>query len=168
MIYYTSDHHFFHNNIIKYQNRPYYSVEEMNDDYINKWNSVIKPNDTIYYLGDFALGGARWERVKIFDSLKGIKHLIRGNHDDSKTLKLGWESIQDYKEIKDGGDWVILFHYPLRSWHWKEAGAYHLFGHTHGKMDVYGNSIDVGVDYPFWRGQPISLESIKNWIIQDE
>jgi calcineurin-like phosphoesterase family protein len=55
-IYFSSDHHFSHSNVIKYCNRPYTSVQEMNEDLIQRWNNQVKPEDTVYYLGDFSLG----------------------------------------------------------------------------------------------------------------
>ena len=55
MIFFTSDHHFYHSNIIKYCQRPFHSVEEMNEEMIRRWNSVVGVDDTVYYLGDFSL-----------------------------------------------------------------------------------------------------------------
>ena len=86
-IYFTSDHHFLHNNIIQYCNRPFSSVEEMNEYMIQKWNEKISDTDLIYYLGDFAIEKRDQEKAfinikKILERLKGQKILIAGNHDE--------------------------------------------------------------------------------------
>lgn len=79
MIYFTSDNHFYHQNVIKYCKRPYLSVEEMNEDLVRKWNEVVRPDDTVYILGDFALA---FRAVEIFPMrLMGNKILVPGNHD---------------------------------------------------------------------------------------
>lgn len=79
MIFFTSDLHFWHANVIKYCNRPYASVEEMNEKLILNWNSVVSPKDTVYVLGDFSLA---IRPVETFTHrLNGIKYLVSGNHD---------------------------------------------------------------------------------------
>lgn len=78
----TSDQHFFHANIIKYCNRPFKSVSEMNEMLTNNWNSVVKPDDTIIICGDFALCGSHIEKFdELLLKLNGHKILIKGNHD---------------------------------------------------------------------------------------
>lgn len=97
MIYFISDTHFYHSNIIKYSNRPFKDVNEMNETIINSWNSVVKNDDTVYHLGDFCLSSDD-EIKSIFNMLNGNKILIRGNH-DRKPIKLN-EVINniDYEE----------------------------------------------------------------------
>ena len=82
MIYLTSDQHFNNYNILKYQadTRPFGSVAEMNEALIRRWNSVVKPDDTVYVLGDFIMGVAE-KAQDILDRLNGNIKLIRGNHD---------------------------------------------------------------------------------------
>lgn len=78
-IFFTSDTHFWHKNIIEYSCRPYNSIEDMNEDFIDKWNSIVRRGDIIYHLGDFAL----CDRIKaefVRDRLVGTIRLIRGNH----------------------------------------------------------------------------------------
>jgi calcineurin-like phosphoesterase family protein len=79
MIFFTSDHHFDHANIIKYCNRPFLSVDEMNEEIVKRWNQVVDANDTVYYLGDFSLGKGSVE--KFVPRLNGEKYLVMGNHD---------------------------------------------------------------------------------------
>lgn len=79
MIYFSSDQHYWHNNIIRYCARPHKTVEEMNEDMVLKWNQTVLPEDTIYVLGDFSLA---FRAVETFPQrLMGNKVLVPGNHD---------------------------------------------------------------------------------------
>lgn len=114
MIYFTSDHHFGHTNIIKYSNRPYLNVNEMHNDYIQKWNEVVSKDDVVYYLGDFSF----LDTVKskeILSQLNGQIHLISGNHDknDTEMLKMGFLSVQDSLTLNINGMELFLNHYPF-------------------------------------------------------
>ena len=80
MIYFTSDLHFYHDNVIKFANRPYKNSEQMNQALIKNWNDKVGANDEIYILGDFTMKGAELA-TEILSQLKGKKHLIKGNHD---------------------------------------------------------------------------------------
>lgn len=140
MNYYISDLHFDHKNIIKFDNRPFSDVEEMNQALINNWNSVIQNNDTVYILGDFCWGKAdRW--VEILKQLKGQKVLIQGNHDLTKypsELKKMFQNIVDYLEIKDGENKVILSHYPIPFYKRDYLkNVYMLYGHVHTTFEYY-------------------------------
>lgn len=78
-IWFTSDHHFYHNNVIKYCARPFADVETMNEALVKNWNEVVGPDDVVYYLGDFSMA---FRAVELFSArLNGIKKLIPGNHD---------------------------------------------------------------------------------------
>ena len=84
-IFYTSDLHFGHSNIIKYENRPWNDVDEMKEELIARWNAKVNQNDTVYVLGDFAWKGSKAsidDINNIVKSLNGKKHLIIGNHDE--------------------------------------------------------------------------------------
>ena len=137
-IFYISDLHFGHANIIKFDNRPFNSVEEMNKALIDNWNSVVTDKDTIMILGDFCWG-LEDEWIAILDQLRGNKQLILGNHDlhhMSKKLRSKFQDVKDYKEIKDNGKRVLLSHYPILCY----RGAYnpdivHLFGHVHTTLE---------------------------------
>ena len=102
MAYYiTSDQHFFHKNIIDYENRPYSSVEEMNEDLITKWNSVVTDEDTVFCLGDFALSN-KDNIIEIGNRLNGHKVLIKGNHDHASNItyqKAGFEKVDTYDSM---------------------------------------------------------------------
>src|SRR6478735_3720332 len=102
-IFFWSDTHFWHTNILKHQpNRKYSSIEEMNEVLIAIWNETVKNNDTVYFLGDFAMGRFA-QAAEIFARLNGNIHLVRGNHDDKKICSLGWESVNDIVNLKACG-----------------------------------------------------------------
>jgi len=157
MIYFTADTHFGHNNVIKYCNRPFSDTTEMDEQLITNWNEVVKSNDTIYHLGDFGFC-SREHMQHIFNRLNGKKHLILGNHDDNRVKKLGWESVDYYKELKYNGLKFILFHYPIESWNGKHHRFLHLHGHIHDNIvdNCEGTRYNVGVDV--WNYRPVSIE----------
>ena len=82
-VFFTSDHHFGHGNIIDFESRPFMDVEQMNDQMIEAWNSVVGNDDMVFHLGDFSF--LNREKTKgIVSKLNGYKHLIMGNHDRGK------------------------------------------------------------------------------------
>jgi calcineurin-like phosphoesterase family protein len=172
MIYFTSDTHFGHKNIIEYCNRPFEDVHAMNTVLTENWNSIIKPEDTIYHLGDFAFKSKNGCK-EILKHLNGNIVLIKGNHDNSDTLK-AFRSfnfpIYDYLELdvsdeEIGNQTICLFHYPILFWRGKAMGTWHLFGHMHGSYHdsrLHIAQIDVGVDA--WDFKPVSFDQIKTII----
>ena len=100
-IFVISDTHLNHTNIIKYCNRPFSSVEEMNKAIIDNWNNTVGPDDYVYMLGDFCLGGV--ETVKeLCSQLNGHKILIKGNHDHCSNKvyrEAGFETVVNIPEI---------------------------------------------------------------------
>lgn len=86
-IFFTSDTHFWHANVIRYCDRPYSSVEEMNEALVDNWNSVVRAEDTIYHLGDFSL--SRRAAETILPRLSGRKILVAGNHDHCHPAHYG-------------------------------------------------------------------------------
>ena len=137
-IYYISDLHFSHENIIKLCNRPYKTIEEMDEDIINKWNSIVTPNDVVRILGDVALARSKDDvekAIKLVKRLNGNKSLIVGNHDakllkDERFRQL-FSSIKHYSKVTDSGRKVILSHYPIEEWDGFYKGYIHLHGHVH-------------------------------------
>ena len=124
----VADTHFNHENIIKYCNRPFKDIEEMNESIIENWNSVIKKDDIVYHLGDFGFGSLE-DLKQIFDRLNGKKYLIMGNHDlrygKNFFIKLGF--IQVYKKGSCQIDNLLLTHYPKKV----EIGIFNYYGHIH-------------------------------------
>lgn len=171
MIYFTSDTHYAHANIIKYCNRPFKTVGEMNAVLIERWNNVVNPDDEVWHLGDFCMGKSKprdW-----LPRLNGKVHLIRGNH-DKHVKDQGFASVQNYKELKvKGYRTIVLMHYPMRSWNKSHKGAWHLFGHVHGALTTkHGRltlddalSMDAGVDCHEFT--PISIDGVAN-IMQNQ
>lgn len=158
MIYFSSDHHFQHANIIQHCNRPYKTQVEMDLDLIEKWNSVVKEKDEVYYLGDFTLGNwaTAWSYLK---KLKGRKYFIKGNHDNNWYSSLdSHQKLPPIHELKVNNQLYILSHYPMRAWNKSFHGSYHIFGHEHGNLPPHGLSFDIGVDC--WDGYPVSIEEV--------
>lgn len=126
-IFVTSDTHFNHKNIIKYCNRPYKDVEEMNEAIINNWNNLITNDDVIYHLGDFGFG-TKEELKQIFNRLNGQKYLIMGNHDKkvgrNYYLELGFLNVYRKEYQLDN---YILTHEPIEV----ESDKINIYGHIH-------------------------------------
>lgn len=117
MIWFTSDLHFFHKNVIKYCNRPWSTVEEMNEGLITRWNSVVGDQDQVFVLGDFCFGGVA-RATSILSRLKGHKVLIRGNHDakPQQLVRAGFAEVLDQEEIyvtTPPFPRLTLSHYPF-------------------------------------------------------
>lgn len=183
MNYYIADTHFRHSNILKFDSRPFFTLEEMEKEMIENWNNTVTKNDIVYILGDFCWGKED-EWLEILQQLKGHKVLIRGNHDlknPSAKLKNMFQDIKDYKEITDNGRHVIMSHYPMMFY----KGAYDkktfmLCGHVHttredrflehwrfeltktkiNSGDSYGNIINVGCMKPYMDYTPRTLDKI--------
>ena len=132
--YYISDLHLGHENVIRFDTRPFANVQQMESVLIDNWNARVQHDDTVYILGDFIWGKEpEWRRlVPLFT---GHKVLIRGNHDlksMSREVRNMFQDVKDYKEITDDGRHVILCHYPILLY--KAAYnplCYMLCGHVH-------------------------------------
>lgn len=160
-IWFTSDLHLGHANVIKHTNRPFRDVEEMDEEIIKRWNSEIKPKDTVYHLGDFSFHPARYLK-----RLNGELHIILGNHDPKPSKWKGYmlgninypphpniKSVQTTLEISPHGQFIFLSHYAHRVWPKSHFNTWHLYGHSHNTLEQWGKSMDVGVDgndfYPY-------------------
>lgn len=158
MYWFTADTHFGHSNIIKFCNRPFQNVEEMDEALIENWNKNIKEDDTVYHLGDF-----KFKKSENFlRRLNGYKILIEGNHDKNSSLKDGWSEIYQYKKIVIDYKDIILFHYPIREWDQYYRKSWHLYGHVHNNVKPLEgtNSLDVGVDANNY--EPISFDYLES------
>lgn len=140
MKFYISDLHFYHKNIIKYDERPFSSVEEMNETLMKNWNNAVSLKDEVCILGDFVWGkSSKWE--EILSQLNGQKELILGNHDwpmfrqsdvDFWKLRKYFSTIMDYDVIEDNGRYVVMSHYPmLYYWRDYDPNVFMLSGHLH-------------------------------------
>ncbi len=181
-IFVTADHHFGHENIIGFCNRPFQTVYEMDMTLIENWNKIVKPTDTVIHLGDFTLGN--WKVAEgYFKRLNGnIKVLGNSWHHDKRWLskdyygpiqleyldtKVNVEIIPPMVvlEIPEMGASeyplaITLCHYPLAEWDRKHHGAWHLHGHSHAKYNPDRGEfiLDVGVDNMNY--YPISLGNV--------
>ena len=172
-LWFTSDSHFFHKNIIELGKRPFQSVDEMNETIVSNWNKLVRPEDIVYHMGDVSFGNRALTK-ELLDKLHGTIRLIQGNHDmKNAVLKKGcverFEWVKDIYFLKvpdpDGPDGktqgIMLCHYPIMSWNQMHYGTWHLHGHCHGTlpMDMTKKRMDVGVDPNFFK--PLSYERIK-------
>lgn len=166
-IWVTADQHFGHANIIRYCNRPFDNVERMDDALVEAWNAHVKPRDTVYHLGDLAYGKGSSEAEVYLSRLHGRISLVPGNHDRQPTIDailshpdhLLCQPLTDIRLERMPGVMVVLCHYSLREWPGRHHGSIHLFGHSHGKLEKLGRSMDVGVDTnPDYR--PYNIEEI--------
>ena len=152
MIYFTSDMHLGHKNIIEYSNRPFKHVDEMDYEIIKRFNSVVKPTDTVYDLGDtFFRHTDEYLRAFCCPLIR-----IKGSHDhgiDAPYMRIITALADNGNAVK-----IILCHYAMRSWEASHYGSWHLFGHHHGKLEPYGLSFDVGVDS--WNFYPVSINQV--------
>lgn len=182
-IWFTSDQHYDHNNIIKYSNRPFATVGEMNEELIRRHNALVKADDIVYHLGDFSLN--KQAPVKYLSRLNGEHHLIMGNHDwchpacgKSKVdfyramySDAGFQSIQESLMIDILDQEVLLHHMPYLDQEPGEHGIKHakyrpidkglwlLHGHVHTAWKIKDRMINIGIDQ--WDYAPVSLQQIE-------
>lgn len=166
MIYFGADLHLGHRNVIDFSDRPFSSLEDMNNFFISELDRIIKPGDEVYLLGDITWKNHRYFLEKIQGKKKGIT-LIKGNHDGKETIKdKHWKEVLDYKEIKIGETKLVLCHYPIESWNKMRYGSIHLHGHTHNNISNEVNKIDnrLDVGYDSTKKVLISIDEVLNRI----
>lgn len=159
--FFTADLHLGHEGAIGFGGRPFRTVEEHDRGLVDRWNNRVGPDDDVYVLGDFALGASARELRRIFEELRGRKHLVPGNHDGPKVWDLPWASPpREILRITVERTPLFLSHYPARSWPGMWGGTLHLYGHVHGAIGDTRHSCDVGVDRWDWR--PVTLREIRD------
>lgn len=153
--FFISDTHFSHANIIKYSNRPFKDVVEMNNTIIQNWNSVVKPDDLVYHLGDFTFGREQYMFDMMFNQLNGYIVFIEGNHDKlaRQNKHRFYNYHYGYHEAYVNNQFVVMSHYPMMTWNKKHRGAIMIHGHCHYNLAAtrkenkeFGKILDVGVD----------------------
>lgn len=153
--FYVADTHFGHESIIRNCARPFSSVAEMDAEIVRRWNETVGKDDLVYHLGDWGWPtGDPFAFKRLFHALNGRKVLILGNHDVRKDgtvrpdlAELPWDRRPEHLlEVRDEGQRVVLCHYALRTWSAAHHGAWHFYGHSHGRLPSQGRSRDVGVD----------------------
>lgn len=176
MIYYTSDQHFGHKNIIKYCNRPFDSIEAMDAAMIERWNSVVTPQDGIVILGDFSFYSSD-KTKKIIKQLNGHKMFLPGNHDAGRTYVKYFDCLLNVATcgmFKVGKHGVYINHFPYKGSYKDHRERdfsvsepisqknFLLHGHVHDSWKVKDNMINVGVDV--WDFTPVSSEILEKLI----
>jgi calcineurin-like phosphoesterase family protein len=157
MIFFTSDLHFDHTNIIKICNRPFKDVDDMNNSIISNWNKTVGKDDTVYILGDITMGKSKNKIDGFLNKLNGTKIIIKGNHDK--------ENVADYSYLEKSfvvnniNYNFIMFHYPIECWNGRFKNSIHLHGHTHDKeKSTVKNRYNVCVEANNYT--PVSIDSI--------
>ena len=181
--FFISDLHAYHKNIIRYDNRPFFTVSEMNNALISNWNNVVTSKDIVYILGDVSWGNEK-ETEQFLQQLNGHKRLIIGNHDkiivNSSVLRGYFDSIDHYAKIKvstNGGvTKAVLSHFfiPFYDGHYNDNTVM-LYGHSHNTnehnqevkmvMDLNGlgfknQSIIVGCMHRYMKYTPRTLDEL--------
>ena len=178
-LFFTSDTHFFHKNIINYCNRPFANIYEMNEYLIQKWNEVVPKDGIIFHLGDVSLTAIPKVLNDLLYRLNGTKYLVIGNHEKDalgkEYIREHWAGIYDIaeifvedEEITYKEQHIVMCHYPMITWNASHRGSWQLFGHVHGNLSNKGiiqhspAQIDVGVDTNDFK--PYSYQEVKEKI----
>jgi calcineurin-like phosphoesterase family protein len=171
-VFFTSDTHFNHSNIIRFCDRPFVDVEEMNETIIANWNRVVGEEDILFHLGDFCLGGVtEWNRF--LDRLHGHIYLILGNHDLRNmrpALMERFEQVSMGMCIEVEKQKIYLNHYPFLCFDGGYSNVWQLFGHVHTRVNntgleagrlqyLYPTQYDVGADNNDFT--PLSFAQVK-------
>lgn len=184
----TSDTHFSHRNIIRYTDRPFSGVDDMNSVMIGRWNERVAADDTVWHLGDLALGSDFQRQLELTASLNGTRLLVPGNHDRVASFfeggdkraqwwsafeDAGWRIMPEEFEHEIAGRAVLVSHFPYagdsHSSHDRypeqrpiDRGLPLLHGHVHTEFAERGRQFNVGVDV---RGfAPVPESEIVGWL----
>jgi calcineurin-like phosphoesterase family protein len=165
-IFFISDTHFGHANIIKYSQRPFTSVEEMNEVMVQRWNTVVRPGDHVYHLGDVAFNRPSLQIVR---RLVGKKRLILGNHDQERMqdyAAVGFQKIMGARVF--GG--VLFTHYPVHPMSAGDNGndlvkiKGNAHGHIHERSAPVGPYVNLSVEWTDYN--PVSLEEVQSRLLR--
>ena len=179
-VFFTSDTHFGHSNIIKYCARPFDTTNNMDEALINNWNAKVPEDGIVYHFGDFAWGSINyWEKIR--EQLNGEIILVYGNHDEKylnneRMYKL-FKEVTPQKKIWINKIPIYMNHYPFLCFggSYKGLGAtWQLFGHVHSNprseegldhkrlVNCFPTQYDVGVDNNNFT--PISFDELHSYI----
>lgn len=180
-MWFTSDLHLGHININRLANRPFTSVEELNETLIERWNARVGVDDLVIIVGDICMGKIA-ESLALVQRLNGDKHLVPGNHDrvwpgnkpemvskfEPAYAMVGLTVVRPQITVHFGGRKWRVCHFPAfgdshgedRYTEWRpiDDGQLLIHGHTHSQERIRGNQIHVGVDA--WDFAPVSAEEI--------
>jgi calcineurin-like phosphoesterase family protein len=156
-VFFTSDEHFGHRNIIKFCSRPYESVEEMDEDLINKFNNKVPKDGFTIHGGDFYLGRDKHlVNQRYVNRLNGSHLFLMGSHDKWLDNSKAHELV----ELMINGQKIVVCHYAMRVWPASHYNSWLLYGHSHGGLPSEGKSFDIGVDNNGY--EPVSYDDIKS------
>jgi calcineurin-like phosphoesterase family protein len=168
-MWFTSDTHYGHTNIIRYCGRPFTSTKEMDEAMVERWNKVVKPSDFVYHLGDLIMGQRIGERATALRArLNGKITLVLGNHD--RGIKVyhdaGFDAVVRWRRLWLDAGLVWMRHHPPQR-PMDEHAEYRLMlcGHVHEKWKQKGKLVNVGVDQ--WDFTPVHLDTLLH-ITSDE
>lgn len=161
-IFFTSDTHFGHANFLNFRDansvliRPFFSVEEMDEMMIQRWNEIVRDGDRIYHLGDVAFGSGTAERI--LPRLRGSKRLILGNHDDLRdtALQRNFKKVTLWRAFSEEG--FICTHIPLREADIRHS-AVNVHGHIHQQDAPTRRHINICVEKTNY--YPVALEDLR-------
>ena len=159
MYYFTGDEHYYHENIIKFSNRPFSNVEMMNDELIRRHNEIVEAGDVTIHAGDFCWKGKGYAE-DIIRQLNGSHVFLRGSHD----AWMGGAGHEIWEKTIDGQH-IVVCHYCMRTWGRSHYGSWQLYAHSHGKLiPPTPVQIDIGVDTHDY--YPYSFDEVKKSILQ--
>lgn len=176
--YFSSDYHLSHKNVIKYDNRPFKSVEEMDHTIISNTVHLLGKGDDFYFLGDLALTASRNTMegyIKALLYTGANLFFIKGNHDHSDTIKLykkygtylGEQKSVVVLDPDTGNEQVIVLnHYRLEVWDRSHHGSWHLHGHSHHNLPEKKEArcMDVGINGKNYEYKPVSYQQVKDYM----
>jgi len=164
-VFFTSDHHFGHKQIINFESRPFTGVAEMNEKMIESWNAVVGKDDQVFHLGDFSFLNKEATH-EILSRLNGYKILIMGNHDRGRSrswwLDAGFAEVTQYPLIYK--DFFILSHEPL--YMNKHMPYVNVHGHIHGQKYEGKSYFNICVEH--WDYKPLTFEEIRDSVVASE
>jgi calcineurin-like phosphoesterase family protein len=164
---FTSDFHVGHANIIHYCSRPFATVAEMDEVILEHLNASVKANDSLYFLGDFCMGGQA--RVVAYRHQIRCKKIfaVPGNHDkQARKLKEEFSWLDNLAEVSIHGQPIVLCHYALRVWNRSNLGSWHLYGHSHGRLPEVPTSLSMDVEVDTHDFRPWHYEEISNLMMK--
>ena|SRR5208337_2966854 len=170
MVWFTADYHIGHWNILKLgKGRPFSCLDEMHNRIADNHNSVVRPGDLVYYLGDAGLKLPWEELLRFFRRLNGNFYFLEGNHDSvaqemykhTPDIFVWMRGLETIRPKIDGIPPITLCHYAMRTWPGSHKGHWQLYGHSHGMLPEIPHMLafDVGVDC--WDFTPVSLDQVK-------
>lgn len=167
-IFFSSDQHFGHRNVVKFCNRPYSDEKEMGKALIENWNSVVGPEDIVVTMGDFFWFNDSHSIKKVVNKLNGTIYMVLGNHDKKESFRRcdtekfiivdGITHI--FLRCENEDKWyqktfeIVCSHYPQMTWSHRDKGAINLFGHIHSGPRTLA---EIDQDLPLWTGQQLDV-----------